>query len=159
MTNNDLILQRRNGACLTITINRPEKANSLTREMLIALRDAFVQAKQDAELHAVIITGAGERVFCAGADLATLHDKVDGADPWEEFSWLSKKIAIDGSPVFRVAERITRCAATSVNPETAVRDINLPRLLASAFTHEDFGVYVSALNDTHIETGQTISIV
>ena len=84
---------------------------------------------------------------------------IDGAEPWEEFSWLSKKIAIDGSPVFRVAERITRCAATGVNPETAVRDINLPRLLASAFTHEDFGVYVSALNDTHIETGQTISIV
>lgn len=84
---------------------------------------------------------------------------IDGADPWEEFSWLSKKIAIDGSPVFRVAERITRCAATSVNPETAVRDINLPRLLASAFRHEDFGVYVSALNDTHIEKGQTISIV
>jgi uncharacterized protein YcbX len=84
---------------------------------------------------------------------------IDGAEPWEEFSWLSKKIAIDGMPVFRVAERITRCAATSVNPETAARDINLPRLLASAFRHEDFGVYVSALKDGQIETGQTISIV
>lgn len=84
---------------------------------------------------------------------------IEGAEPWEEFKWLSKKISINGTPAFRVAERITRCAATSVNPATAARDINLPRLLASAFTHEDCGVYISALADLEIETGQTISII
>ena len=39
--NDELILTRRDGACLTVTFNRPEKANSLTPAMLIALRDVF----------------------------------------------------------------------------------------------------------------------
>jgi len=81
---------------------------------------------------------------------------IDGAEPWQEFSWLSKKLRIDGQPALRVAERITRCAATSVNPADGSRDMNLPRLLSSAFRHEDCGVYVSALTDMTIETGQTI---
>jgi hypothetical protein len=45
-----------------------------------------------------------------------------------------------------------------VNPADGSRDMNLPRLLSSAFRHEDCGVYVSALTDMKIETGQTICI-
>lgn len=83
---------------------------------------------------------------------------IDGGEPWEEFRWLGKKISVDGAPAFRVAERITRCAATSVNPQTARRDLNLPRLLQSAFTHEDCGIYVSTIADLKLKTGQEISI-
>ena len=57
MSAQKLILQHREGACLTVTINRPEKANSLTRDMLIQLRDVFLAAQQDDSLHAVILTG------------------------------------------------------------------------------------------------------
>ncbi|MEE4238622.1 MAG: MOSC domain-containing protein [Anderseniella sp.] len=87
---------------------------------------------------------------------ANIH--IDGAEPWEEFKWLGRNMCAGGKPLFRVAERITRCAATSVNPDTSVRDVNLPRLLASAFTHEDCGVYVSAIADMELETGQAITI-
>ena len=87
---------------------------------------------------------------------ANIH--IDGADPWAEFGWLSKKLSVDGSTVFRVAERIKRCAAISVNPETAERDINLPRSLMSAFQHDDCGIYVSAVADTVLTVGQTITI-
>ena len=87
---------------------------------------------------------------------ANIH--IDAAEPWEEFRWLGKTLSVEGNPAFRVAERITRCAATSVNPDTAVRDMNLPRLLDSAFRHEDCGVYVSAIADVELKTGQAITI-
>jgi uncharacterized protein YcbX len=87
---------------------------------------------------------------------ANIH--IDGAEPWEEFSWLGKRITINGSAVLRVEDRITRCAATNVNPETAERDINLPRLLETAFRHRDCGVYVSCTADTTLETAQAISV-
>lgn len=84
MSEGELILSQRQGACRTVTINRPEKANSLTNEMLLALGRAFREAAGDDALRAVIVTGSGERVFCAGADLNTLHDEVEGPDPWGE---------------------------------------------------------------------------
>ena len=87
---------------------------------------------------------------------ANIH--IDGAEPWEEFGWLSKKVHVDGTPVFRVAERIKRCAAISVNPQTAERDINLPRTLMSAFQHDDCGIYASATADCVLRTGQEITV-
>ena len=81
-----LILTRRDGGMLTVTINRPGKANSLTTEMLVMLRDIFRNAAHDDDLRALVITGAGERVFCAGADLNTLYDEQDGPDPWDEMA-------------------------------------------------------------------------
>ena len=87
---------------------------------------------------------------------ANIH--IDGAEPWAEFGWLSKTLKVDGTPAFRVAERIQRCAATSVNPQTAERDMNLPRTLMSAFQHDDCGIYVSATADRVLKTGQQITI-
>lgn len=84
MSESDLVLCHRDETCLTVTINRPQKANSLTGDMLMALRDAFVAAQGDEDLRAVIITGAGDRVFCGGADLGTLHAQTEGPDLWEE---------------------------------------------------------------------------
>ncbi|MCP9483294.1 enoyl-CoA hydratase/isomerase family protein [Shimia sp. CNT1-13L.2] len=86
MTKTDLIQTTREGALLIVTINRPDKANSLTTEMLVVLRDVFRGAAEDANLRAVLITGTGGRVFCAGADLNSLHDKQDGPDPWDEMA-------------------------------------------------------------------------
>ncbi len=86
MSGTSLIRTQREGACLTVTINRPDKANSLTKDMLVALRDIFCATVGDSELRAVIITGAGGRVFCAGADLNTLYDDLDGPDPWDEMA-------------------------------------------------------------------------
>lgn len=87
---------------------------------------------------------------------ANIH--IDGAEPWAEFGWLSKTLKVDGTPAFRVAERIQRCAATSVNPQTAERDMNLPRTLMSAFQHDDCGIYVSATAGRVLKTGQQITI-
>jgi enoyl-CoA hydratase len=53
----------------TIRINRPEKLNALDYDMVLALERAAIVADNDARLRAVIITGAGEKSFCAGGDI------------------------------------------------------------------------------------------
>jgi 2-(1,2-epoxy-1,2-dihydrophenyl)acetyl-CoA isomerase len=57
----------RDGAVLTITLNRPEVLNAFTAEMHRQLRSAFKEARRP-EVRAVVITGAG-RGFCVGQDL------------------------------------------------------------------------------------------
>lgn len=53
----------------TVTLNNPDKRNMLSAQMLADLLDAMTAAKADAEVRAVVLTGAGDRAFCAGADL------------------------------------------------------------------------------------------
>jgi enoyl-CoA hydratase/carnithine racemase len=53
----------------TVTLNRPDQRNALNGELLSALVDAMKTAKDDDAVRAVVLTGAGEKVFCAGADL------------------------------------------------------------------------------------------
>jgi 2-(1,2-epoxy-1,2-dihydrophenyl)acetyl-CoA isomerase len=65
----------RDGAVLTITLNRPEVLNAFNRALHAALADALKEAR-DAEIRAVVITGAG-RGFCAGQDLSEFADAPD----------------------------------------------------------------------------------
>jgi enoyl-CoA hydratase/carnithine racemase len=57
------------GACLIVTLNRPEKLNAYTGQMGAELTHAFARADTDDAIRAVIVTGAG-RAFCAGADVS-----------------------------------------------------------------------------------------
>jgi enoyl-CoA hydratase len=59
----------RDGAVLRVTIDRPDQRNALNVEVLRGLIDAFGGA-QEPEVRVVVLTGAGDRAFCAGADLA-----------------------------------------------------------------------------------------
>jgi enoyl-CoA hydratase/carnithine racemase len=54
----------------TVTLNQPEKRNPLSAKMLQDITDALLQAKADDAVRAVILTGAGDKAFCAGADLS-----------------------------------------------------------------------------------------
>ncbi len=53
----------------TITLNRPEAANAFSRQMLAEINEIVGELKFNASIRTVIITGSGEKVFCAGADL------------------------------------------------------------------------------------------
>src|SRR3954452_12874771 len=53
----------------TVTLNDPEKRNMLSGQMLSELVEAMMLAKASEDVRAVVLTGAGEKVFCAGADL------------------------------------------------------------------------------------------
>ena len=57
-----------------VRINRPEKFNALSREMILALTETFTNLNNQTDLRAIILTGAGDKAFCAGTDIAELTD-------------------------------------------------------------------------------------
>ena len=57
------------GAVATVTINRPEQRNAVSPAVLRELRQALELARDDEAVRTVVLTGAGDRAFCAGADL------------------------------------------------------------------------------------------
>lgn len=61
------------GAVRTITVNRPDKLNALNRETLNELTLAFGQAAQDDGVRVVVLAGAGDKAFVAGADIAEMN--------------------------------------------------------------------------------------
>jgi enoyl-CoA hydratase/carnithine racemase len=72
----------------TITLNRPDKLNAFTRVMMDEMIDAMDRVDGDDDVRAVIFTGAGERAFCAGADLTPDDGGAifASADPVEDLS-------------------------------------------------------------------------
>lgn len=66
-----VVLEKADSIC-TITINRPEKQNTLCPEMFPEMIDAFKSVNADPSVRVVVLTGAGEKVFCAGYDLSAL---------------------------------------------------------------------------------------
>ena len=56
-----------------LTINRPERRNAMSWAVLTELRDAIAVAKGDADVRVVVLTGAGDKAFCAGADLTGMR--------------------------------------------------------------------------------------
>ena len=75
----DTILSSRDGAVLTLTINRPDALNALNPPTMQALRAGIEAAGRDWAIGAVILTGAG-RAFCAGADLKDVSARLDAGD-------------------------------------------------------------------------------
>ncbi|HKR58992.1 MAG TPA: enoyl-CoA hydratase-related protein [Pyrinomonadaceae bacterium] len=67
-----LVNHEQHDAVAIVTLNRPEKLNSLTREMILALSDLFRQFASATDLRVVILTGSGERAFCVGTDISEL---------------------------------------------------------------------------------------
>lgn len=75
------ILSERRGAVQLLTLNRPQRLNAWTPEMSDELIHAIAGANADAEVGAIVVTGAG-RGFCAGADIEhTFKSRLDGQDP------------------------------------------------------------------------------
>lgn len=72
MAYRNLLISHRD-AVHTITVNRPDKLNALNRETLNELTLAFAQAAQDDNVRTVVLTGAGEKAFVAGADIAEMN--------------------------------------------------------------------------------------
>jgi enoyl-CoA hydratase/carnithine racemase len=78
---------------MTITLNRPDRMNAFNGEMMLEMIDAFDVADADDDVRAIIVTGAGDRAFCAGADLgggsatfdyAQRKDKIDLGSPIQD---------------------------------------------------------------------------
>lgn len=74
------------GGLWTVTLNRPDKANSLTGEMLERLAEIAEAGAEDESLRALVLTGAGDRVFSAGADLEAAKAGLAVSPLWERMS-------------------------------------------------------------------------
>ena len=82
---------------------------------------------------------------------------IDGAEPWAEFGWIGRHIQV-GAAVLRIEERITRCTATSVDPQTGVVDCDILHGLQHAFGHMDFGVYAVVVTGGPVAVGDQWSL-
>jgi 3-hydroxypropionyl-coenzyme A dehydratase len=76
----DDLLYDLNGGIATLTLNRPDQRNALNGELLAALVEAMKRARDDDDVRAVVLTGAGDKVFCAGADLGGFAAEVPLVD-------------------------------------------------------------------------------
>lgn len=81
----DTVLVERRGAVAWITINRPERRNALNESVANGITKALDEAESDPDIRAVVLTGAGEKAFCAGGDLQLQADgtpfTINEADP------------------------------------------------------------------------------
>jgi enoyl-CoA hydratase len=79
----ELVLYEARGAVAILTLNRPEKLNALNYALIDRLKELLDQTERDPAIRAVILTGAGERAFSAGADITefseTLREGPDAA--------------------------------------------------------------------------------
>jgi enoyl-CoA hydratase len=89
-----------------VKINRPDKLNALNRETLIELKAAFEKLNEDQNIVSIILTGAGEKAFVAGADISELN----------KLSMLEgKKFAEFGQDVFNFIENMEKPVIAAIN--------------------------------------------
>jgi enoyl-CoA hydratase/carnithine racemase len=105
MANDSVILETR-GAALWITINRPEKRNAMNADVIAGIAAGYRQAHDDANVRAIVLTGAGDKAFCAGADLANA-----GSAFAQDFS----KPNGDLADLMRLSQNATKPAIVRVN--------------------------------------------
>ena len=91
---------------LTVTVNRPEKLNALNAEVVEELRKAFHEAKTSADVGAIILTGAGEKAFVAGADIAGFPDLTPAS---------ARELARKGQSVLALLETMGKVSIAAVN--------------------------------------------
>jgi 2-(1,2-epoxy-1,2-dihydrophenyl)acetyl-CoA isomerase len=102
MASNTVLVEREAGVA-TVSLNRPDRMNSLTDELMVALAERLREVAADDEVRCVVLTGTGDRAFSAGADLAPpgrgvsesvvgdaegLEPAIDRLKRYQESSWL-----------------------------------------------------------------------
>ncbi len=80
----DEVTVRRDGPVLTLTIDRPARRNAMTWDVVAGLRAGVAAAKEDPAVRVLVLTGAGDEAFCAGADLGGMVPDEGGSadDPF-----------------------------------------------------------------------------
>lgn len=81
------LIYEKSGGVATITLNRPERRNAISPEMMLGLAEAWLDFGDDPDTHVAILTGAGDQAFCVGGDLQLLMPLFTGArepeDEWD----------------------------------------------------------------------------
>lgn len=102
------LLYEREDFIVTLTVNRPQVRNALNRKTLSELSRAFFEFRHDSDARVMILTGAGDRAFVAGADIAEIAEASEGPAGLEALSQV-------GTRVFTKIERLNKPVIAAIN--------------------------------------------
>src|SRR3954470_22295225 len=133
MTDNSSVIREKRGAAFWITINRPDKRNALNGEVIAGIAKGYHDAHDDSDVRVIVLTGAGDKAFCAGADLQN-----SGAAFAMDFS----KPNVDYADLLRLAQNATKPAIARVGGACMAGGMGLLCMtdLAVAADHVLFGL-------------------
>src|SRR4030088_1530347 len=105
MAYENLLYEKRDGIAF-ITFNRPKVLNALNRKTIEELQQALLDARDDHAVRVLILTGAGEKAFVAGADISELAQQtpIDG-----------KEFSLYGQSVFHLLETMGKPSICAIN--------------------------------------------
>jgi len=105
MSYENILYEKKDGIA-TITFNRPKVLNALNRRTVEELQRALLDVRDDADVRVVILTGAGEKAFVAGADIGELA---------QQTPVLGKEFSLFGQSVFHLLETIGKPSICAIN--------------------------------------------
>jgi len=105
MSDTAAVLHDKRGHAFWITINRPDKRNAINADVIAGIRAGYRAAHADADVRAIVLTGAGDKAFCAGADL----------QPGKGFVFDFARPNVDYADLLREAQNATLPAIARVN--------------------------------------------
>src|SRR5258705_13361628 len=133
MTENDSVILEKRGQAFWITINRPEKRNALNADVIAGIAQGYRNAHDDKDVRVIILTGAGDKAFCAGADLQN-----SGAAFAMDFS----RPNVDYADLLRLSQNATKPAIARVGGVCMAGGMGLLCMtdIAGAADHVIFGL-------------------
>jgi enoyl-CoA hydratase/carnithine racemase len=133
MSDEQSVVLEKRGQAFWITINRPEKRNAINGEVVTGIAKGYRAAHEDADVRVIVLTGAGDKAFCAGADL-----QATGAAFAADFS----KPNVDYADLLRLSQSATKPSIARVNGVCMAGGMGLLCMtdLAVAADHVMFGL-------------------
>ena len=129
----DSVLLEKRGHALWITINRPDKRNALNADVIAGIASGYREAHEDREIRVIVLTGAGDKAFCAGADLQN-----SGAAFAMDFS----RPNVDYADLLRLSQNATKPSVARVGGACMAGGMGLLCMtdMAVAADHAIFGL-------------------
>jgi enoyl-CoA hydratase/carnithine racemase len=129
---NPAVLLDKRGSAFWITLNRPDKRNAINQDVIDGIREGLRRAHTDPEVRAIVLTGAGEKAFCAGADL----------QPGKGFAFDYSKPNIEYADLLRQAKNATLPIVARINGVCMAGGMGLLCMadMAVAADHASFGL-------------------
>ena len=106
MSENHSVLLEQRGPAFWITINRPEKRNAMNGEVIAGISEGYRAAHANSDVRVIVLTGAGDKAFCAGADLLNT-----GAAFAADFA----RPNVDYADLLRLSQGATKPAIARIN--------------------------------------------
>jgi enoyl-CoA hydratase/carnithine racemase len=133
MTDHKSVIREKRGQAFWITINRPDKRNALNGDVIGGIARGYRDAHDDKEVRVIVLTGAGDKAFCAGADLQN-----SGAAFAMDFS----RPNVDYADLLRLSQNATKPAIARVGGVCMAGGMGLLCMtdMAVAADHVNFGL-------------------